>query len=281
MAIPAIIGAIAGAASAGASQIATGINLWQQQQNLDYQKDTTKQQWVRDDTAVQRRAADLEAAGLSKTLAAGSSAGNTPAIRTEAPQVDTQNLGFDKMAGAAQLYMGLMSQKSQIDKTQEENKLLRLQQQKQGLENAFLAAQNPLSLKLQEQTVNFNELANPKKLLQMDESNKGINLDNRLKSLDIQLKSLGIKQAQISLVKSKLDNDFQRLNIHGKSQDIIAKELAIKMAEVDLDNATYDTQWYHNQSIPRNFNFGLLQGPFGVASGLTNALNNILKGGKK
>ena len=142
-----------------------------------------------------------------------------------------------------------------------------------------MSASNPQTLRLKEQELSFNEAANPRKLLQMDEANKGLNLDNRLKTLDGQLKTLGIDQAQIDLIKTKLDNDFQRLNIHGKSQDIIAKELAIKMAEIDLDNSAYDTQWYHNQSVPKNFNFGLLQGPFGTASALTNALNKILKGG--
>ena len=37
-----------------------------------------QEQFQREDTAVQRRAADLEAAGLSKTLAAGSAASSTP-----------------------------------------------------------------------------------------------------------------------------------------------------------------------------------------------------------
>lgn len=42
--------------------------------NLDYQREYNEQIFAREDNAVQRRAADLEAAGLSKTLAAGSPA---------------------------------------------------------------------------------------------------------------------------------------------------------------------------------------------------------------
>lgn len=54
----------------------------QQQENwqtaFDYQKDLNKQVFDREDTAVQRRVKDLEAAGMSKWLAAGQGASSTP-----------------------------------------------------------------------------------------------------------------------------------------------------------------------------------------------------------
>ena len=42
--------------------------------------------FAREDNAVQRRAADLKAAGLSKTLAAGGAAQAGPVVATQAPQ---------------------------------------------------------------------------------------------------------------------------------------------------------------------------------------------------
>lgn len=59
------------------------------QMNLDYQRDYNNQIWRREDNAVQRRAADLEAAGLSKTLAAGSAAGAGGSA--SAPSLDYQH----------------------------------------------------------------------------------------------------------------------------------------------------------------------------------------------
>lgn len=80
------------------SSINGGVNYKIAQENLDFQKENLAYQkalqqtiFQREDNAVQRRAADLEKAGLSKTLAAGSSAGAGQAISTQAPRNDYQS----------------------------------------------------------------------------------------------------------------------------------------------------------------------------------------------
>lgn len=50
-----------------------------------YQKRLQREIFNREDTAAQRRAADLEAAGLSKTLAAGGTASAGPVVSTTRP----------------------------------------------------------------------------------------------------------------------------------------------------------------------------------------------------
>lgn len=61
-------------------------NLDLQKQNLAYQKDLQKEIFAREDNAVQRRVNDLVKAGLSPTLAAGSSSGAGSVVSTSAPQ---------------------------------------------------------------------------------------------------------------------------------------------------------------------------------------------------
>lgn len=69
------------------------LNYNQQKKNLEYQKKLQKKMFAREDTAVQRRAKDLKAAGLSQTLAAGGGAQAGPVIHTQAPQISGYETG--------------------------------------------------------------------------------------------------------------------------------------------------------------------------------------------
>jgi hypothetical protein len=86
------------------------------------QRRLQRKQWAREDSAVQRRARDLEAAGLSKTLAAGSAA--------ESSQPIYASKGIEQLSGipaqlseAGQRYIDIQARKNQIAQTQAQTRI--------------------------------------------------------------------------------------------------------------------------------------------------------------
>lgn len=97
------------------------MNYEAQQRKLKYDQQLQQQIFAREDNAATRRAADLRAAGLSPTLAAGSAAGAGGVVATTAPQAS----GGAEQSTAAIMSMLKMAQ--DISMSQSQQMLLRQQ----------------------------------------------------------------------------------------------------------------------------------------------------------
>lgn len=205
-----------------------------QKEKFDYDKALQQTMFQREDTSVQRRMADLQSAGLSKTLAAGSSAQAGPVISTIAPQMGTKSIEYKSQAvdQALGIAMDMARQRADISKTaadmalsQETARGVALKNFAQSKENAIIDQNLGLDLAIKSASLTGKQIQNENQLL------------------DKEIKRQGIDLNEIEKTKGKIAIEGARLGLDAQHIDIAAKRLA-------LQNQEYNTEWYKNVGMP-------------------------------
>lgn len=144
--IPSIIGAFGDA-----------MNFGIQGSQSQYLKDMQAESWRREDNAVQRRMADLKAAGINPLLAAGSAAATSSPIQVGVPQVDLHNAqGMSAMM--RQAYENRLTQ-AQKDLSDQQYWLFANKGNAEiatAKSNAKAAAENAESARIAKETAQYN-----------------------------------------------------------------------------------------------------------------------------
>lgn len=103
----------------GGSLLGQYLNYENQKDALEWQKDTQQTIFNREDTSIQRRVADLQAAGLSPVLAAGQGAGTGGTVQINPPQLN--------LSGAEQMAFNLMRMEADISATRSQEEYTKTQ----------------------------------------------------------------------------------------------------------------------------------------------------------
>lgn len=122
-----------------------GYNIYTNKRDFDYQKALQQQIFEREDTAVQRRMADLQAAGLNPNLAAGSAAGAGAVVSRS----NTNDLG--SALDTVQAINSIKAQKQQVKNAKVENQILYQTRENNKINNTlnFLTTMRSLGFNVQ------------------------------------------------------------------------------------------------------------------------------------
>lgn len=233
------------------------------QDQIDYLKWAQKRTWEREDTAAQRRAADLESAGLSKTLAAGGAAASSGPISVPRNEFDAtgisrsvQDIYARKEIGQkiAQSREDILNMRAQREATIANTARINAETDRINQDIGFKNQLNPLRLMSQQLKNDFDSLANPVRLDKMKADLDKVGVEKKSLQIKQRLDQAHISKMQFEVVGMSLDNVLKTKNITEAEKRIMIAEVTLEIDKLLRDTKSHDLEIWNRLKLPSTSN---------------------------
>lgn len=232
--------------------IGAGVGIYnavQQQQKMSYDKGIQQDIFGREDNAIARRAADLEAVGLSKTLAAGNAANAGVAVPVQAPQVQGSQMDAAMNAIAA------LTNVAQIRKLSAETQ--------EAQANTTRAVSQGKLFDAQSTAVDSQIAENLAKAYHATESGKEASRRDSAyygSQKDLNRANAGLSRSNVAL--NKVHANLYNMQMDKLSSDILTAQMERLMTALDINN-------YQGTGFNPRYNYGNLGNLAKMAANMT------------
>lgn len=219
-------------------------NYRDQRSNYDRMHQLQLQAWQREDTAVQRRVADLRAAGLSPTLAAGSAAAAAPPVQQHAPQRDIHPMeALQAISTMAHQDMDIRRGEAQISLSQAEERAIELQNLRGIFDMLWEQSFNELNYRKLSTGVDYDERT-------LEERIRAITQENELRDKEAVQADLDRQISELNIRHQEIENIINWMRVEEKSQDLSMNDLEIAAKTIVVDQARADREFLLRTGLP-------------------------------
>lgn len=260
--------------------ISNGMNFGLQVDQRNWERRKYEEMLRREDTATQRRAADLEAAGLSKTLAAGSAAGTSQVMKTTLPQMG-------KMDNPVALFLEAQQMKKNIEQTQAEINLKNASAMKASKETEWIDRINGLDLERRTIDNAHARLMNPRFIKEMDLKIDKMGIENSGKRLDNIIKQNNIDKWNLyGKTYAALMNEYVQAGVDQRKADVLVKQALVELYEeqeaytnVQKMEKEHNLNFWRKKGMPTNYPLNAVTGTAdyaaSTASGILESIGRL------